>query len=154
VGAAGARRPDSGIAAAAAHGRAPPWRCRNRTIAAGWDGNTAWWKSRSGPTPVGLHHAAHDLTLLFAHLALVVQGEVAPALDPAAHLRVIALELFVEPGELRPHLHVAQFLGAEQAARAGTPLRVARIEELAVARVAVDHVRRIGVERVLQQVVA
>src|ERR1019366_2832937 len=57
--------------------------------------------ARRGEPPVGRHHAAHDLTLLFAHLALVVQGEVAPALDPAAHLRIIALELFVEPGALR-----------------------------------------------------
>src|ERR1019366_1775672 len=107
-----------------------------------------------GEPPVCRQHAAHDLALLFAHAPLVIEGEVAAALDPAAHLGVIGLEFFVEPGELRPHLHVAQFLGAEQAARAGPPLGVAHLEELAVARVAVDHVRRIGVERVLQQVFA
>ena len=67
---------------------------------------------------------------------------------------VVGLELLVEPGELRPHLHVAQFLGAEHVARAGSLLCVARVEQFAVARIAVDHVRRIGIERVLQQVLA
>ena len=99
-------------------------------------------------------HLAHDLALLFAHAALVVQREIAAALDPAAHLRVVGLELLVEPGELRPHLQVAQFLGAEHVARAGFLLCVARVEQLAVARIAVDHVRRIGIERMLQQELA
>ena len=99
-------------------------------------------------------HAAHDLALLFAHAALVIQGEIAAPLDPAAHLRVVGLELLVEPGELRPHLHVAQFLGAEHIARAGPLLCGTRVEQFAVARVAVDHVRRIGIERMLQEVLA
>ena len=108
----------------------------------------------SGEPGVLRQHAADNLALLFAHAALVIQGEIAAALDPLAHLRVIGLKLFVEPGELRPHLHIAQFLGAEHGARTGCLLRVARVEELAVARVAVDHVRRIGIERVLQEQLA
>jgi hypothetical protein len=107
-----------------------------------------------GQPTVRRHHPTHNLALLFAHAALLVQGEIAAALDPAAHFRVVGLEFFVEPGQLRPHLHIAQLLGAEQAARPRAPLGVAHIEELAVARIAIDHVGRIGVERVLQQVVA
>ena len=64
-------------------------------------------------------HLAHDLTLLLAHAPLIVQREIAAALDPAADLRVVGLKLLVEPGELAPHLHVAEFLRAEHVARAG-----------------------------------
>ncbi len=110
----------------------------------------------AGSSELGVlrQHAADNLALLFAHAALVLQREIAAALNPIAHLGVIGLKLFVEPGELRPHLHVAQFLGAEHVARTGRLLCVARLEEFAVARIAVDHVRGIGIERVLQEQLA
>ena len=69
-----------------------------------------------------------------------------------AHLGVGGVELFVEPGQLRPHLQIAEILRRKSG---GAPfqavLRLPRVEQLAVARIALDHVLRIGVERMLQQ---
>ena len=97
------------------------------------------------------NHLPDDLALLFAHAALVGKREIAPAPHPFAHLRIVLLKLFVEPRQLRPHLQIAEFLRAEEAARAGALLRLPRVEELAVARIAVDHVLRIGIEGVLAE---
>ena len=107
--------------------------------------------ARGREPPIHRQHLAHDLALLLAHAALVGQREVAPAPHPFAHLRVLGLELLVEPGELRPHLQVAKILRAEQIPRPRALLPLPRAVQLAVARVAVDHALRIGVEGVLQQ---
>ncbi len=107
-----------------------------------------------GEPRIGRQHVTHNFTLLLAHPPLVLDREITVAFNPAAHFGVVGLEFFVEPGELRPHLHIAQFLGAEHVARAGFLLRIARIEELAIPWITVDHVRRIGIERMLQQLLA
>ncbi len=49
---------------------------------------------------------------------LVGRREVAAAADPVVDFRVVLLKLFVEPGQLRPHLQIAEFLRAEETARA------------------------------------
>ena len=49
---------------------------------------------------------------------LVVELKSRPLLDQFAHFRIVLMKLFVEPGELREHLQVAEILGAEQAPRA------------------------------------
>ena len=107
--------------------------------------------ARGRQPAVHRQHLAHDLALLLAHAALVGQREIAPAPHPFAHLGVLGLVLLVEPGELRPHLQVAKIPRAEQVPRARALLPLPRTVQLAVARVAVDHALRIGVEGMLQQ---
>ena len=68
-------------------------------------------------------------------------------------LRVFLQELFIEPGELREHLQIAKRLAVRTvAARAPgfCPERLPLIEQLAVARIAVDHPRRVRLKEILE----
>ena len=96
-------------------------------------------------------HLGHDLALLGSHARLVGGREVAPAAQPLAHFLVVRLKFLVEPRQLRPHLQVAKILRPEHRPRPRILLRLPGVVQLAVARVAVNHAARIGIERVAQQ---
>src|SRR5579883_2808867 len=94
---------------------------------------------------------ADDFALLFAHPALIGETELPAAPDPFGDFGIAGLHFLVEPGELRPHLEIAKFLIAEETARARTLLRLPGVIELAVARIAVDHALRVGVEGMAEE---
>jgi hypothetical protein len=74
-----------------------------------------------------------------------------PRARPTRGPRVVLLKLLVEPGELRPHLQVAKILRAESGGAPRRSSALPGVEELAVARIAIDHALRIGIEGMAQQ---
>src|ERR1700682_5853023 len=82
---------------------------------------------------------------------LIVQRIVPAFLDQGSDLRVVKKK-FVEPGNLREQLQVGEilwleiFLGSFGSIAAATKA----LPELAVTRIAANHVNRIGLEKILQ----
>ena len=107
--------------------------------------------ARSGEFAILRHHLAHDFTLLFPHAMLVRQAEIASPRHPLADFGIVGLKLLVEPGQLRPHLQIAEILRAEHRPRAGIPLPQPGVQQFAVAGIAIDHALRVGIEGMAEQ---
>ncbi len=84
---------------------------------------------------------------------LIFEAEVAALLDQLLRLRIRRQNLFVEPGDLREHLKVAEGLHSKGAASALHAVAGSQpgVIQLAVSRIAINHVVRIGMKRVLEK---
>ncbi len=59
------------------------------------------------------NHARADVALLAPHQRLIFEREVSALFDQGAHIRIVLLELLVEPGELGENLQIAEVLRRE-----------------------------------------
>jgi len=100
---------------------------------------------------INRQHLTDNLTLFFTHAALIGKGEITAAAHPFVDFGVVLLKLLVEPCELRPHLQVAKILHAKRDVRAGVLLPLPRVEQLAVAGIAIDQALRIGIKGVAEE---
>jgi hypothetical protein len=105
--------------------------------------------------PIFRDHLVQQLELDRAQQPLVLLGEVAALGDQTAHARVLVEIERIEPGELLPHLQVAQVVAAEPArrrphVRRGRQGAAAQREQLRISGVDVDHALALRMEEILE----
>ena len=101
---------------------------------------------------VGGQHLGEDLAFFGNHQLLVGAAEVLALLHQRGDIRFLQ-EVFVEPGELRKYLEIGVIARPKVALRPFRALAGCAIAlpQLAIARIAPNHVDRVGLKQILQR---